>query len=47
MRAPEVEVLLADDNPADAELTMLSLGKDLVGRIHHVHDGEEALGFIL
>jgi len=47
MRAPEVEVLLADDNPADAELIMLSLGKDLVGRIHHVHDGEEALDFLL
>jgi CheY-like chemotaxis protein len=47
MRAPEVRVLLADDNPADAELIMLSLGKDLVGRIHHVHDGEEALDFIL
>jgi two-component system response regulator len=47
MRAPEVEVLLADDNPADAELIMLSLGKDLAGRIHHVHDGEEALDFIL
>ena len=47
MRAPEVEVLLADDNPADAELIMLSLGEDLVGRIHHVHDGEEALDFLL
>ena len=47
MRAPEVEVSLADDNPADAELIMLSLGKDLVGRIHHVHDGEEALDFLL
>jgi two-component system response regulator len=47
MRAPEVDVLLADDNPADAELIMLSLGKDLLGRIHHVHDGEEALDFIL
>jgi CheY-like chemotaxis protein len=42
-----VEVLLADDNPADAELIMLSLGADLVGRIHHVHDGEEALDFLL
>jgi len=47
MRAPEVEVLLADDNLADAELIMLSLGEDLVGRIHHVHDGEEALDFLL
>ena len=47
MSGPEVEVLLADDNLADAELIMLSLGADLVGRIHHVHDGEEALDFIL
>lgn len=47
MTAPEVEVLLADDNLADAELSMLSLGEDLVGRIHHVHDGEEALDFLL
>ena len=42
-----VEVLLADDNPADAELIMLSLGEEIVGRIHHVHDGEEALDFLL
>jgi two-component system response regulator len=47
MKAPQVEVLLADDNPADAELIMLSLGEDLVGRVHHVHDGEEALDFLL
>ncbi|MEO8090127.1 MAG: response regulator [Gemmatimonadales bacterium] len=46
MRAGTVEVLLADDNPADAELIMLSLGENLVGRIHHVHDGEEALDFL-
>ena len=42
-----VEVLLADDNPADAELIMHSLGEAMVGRIHHVHDGEEALDFLL
>ena len=47
MRTPEVEVLLADDNLADAELIMLSLGEDLMERIHHVHDGEEALDFLL
>jgi len=47
MRTPEVEVLLADDNLADAELIMLSLGEDLVARIHHVHDGEEALDSLL
>jgi CheY-like chemotaxis protein len=42
-----VEVLLADDNPADAELIMLCLGEDIVGHIHLVHDGEEALDFLL
>lgn len=47
MSAPAVEVLLADDNAADAELIMLALGEDIVGRIHHVHDGEEALDFLL
>ncbi len=47
MSPASVEVLLADDNPADAELIMHSLGKAIVGRIHHVHDGEEALDFLL
>jgi two-component system, response regulator len=47
MSTPKVEVLLADDNPADAELIMLSLGEAFIGRIHHVHDGEEALDFLL
>lgn len=46
MSPSAVEVLLADDNPADAELIMLSLGEAIVGRIHHVHDGEEALDFL-
>jgi two-component system response regulator len=47
MNVPAVEILLAEDNGADAELIMLSLGKEIVGRIHHVHDGEEALDFLL
>ena len=47
MSAPPVEVLLAEDNSADAELIMLSLGEGISGRIHHVHDGEEALDFLL
>jgi len=42
-----VEVLLAEDNPADAELIMHALGEAIVGRIYHVHDGEEALDFLL
>lgn len=47
MSPSPVEVLLADDNPADAELIILSLGAEIAGRIHHVHDGEEALEFLL
>jgi CheY-like chemotaxis protein len=47
MSPREVDVLLADDNVADAELIMLSLGEEIVARIHHVHDGEEALDFLL
>ncbi len=47
MSSREVDVLLADDNSADAELIMLSLGEEIVARIHHVHDGEEALDFLL
>jgi two-component system response regulator len=47
MSAPPVEVLLAEDNTADAELIMLSLGEGISERIHHVHDGEEALDFLL
>ena len=47
MSPSTVEVLLAEDNLADAELIMLSLGGAFVRRIHHVHDGEEALDFLL
>jgi two-component system response regulator len=40
------EVLLAEDNPSDAELILLALGQEnLPGLIHHVVDGEEALDF--
>lgn len=47
MTPREVDVLLADDNLADAELIMLSLGEEIGARIHHVHDGEESLDFLL
>jgi len=48
MSAMDAEVLLADDNAADAELILLALSElDLADRIHHVHDGEEALDFLL
>jgi len=42
-----VEVLLVEDNPADAELTMRALRKhQLANAVHIVRDGEEALDFL-
>src|SRR5258705_10719570 len=41
------EILLVEDNPYDAELTMRALKKNnLANRLHHVKDGEEALNFL-
>ena len=43
----EVEILLVEDNPEDAELTLRALKKhNLANKIFHVTDGEEALDFI-
>jgi len=43
----EVEILLVEDNPNDAELTMRSLKKNnLANRVVHATDGVEALEFI-
>jgi CheY-like chemotaxis protein len=42
-----VEILLVEDNPNDAELTMRALKKhNLANRVVHVSDGEEALDFM-
>ena len=45
-----VEILLVDDNPSDAELTLHVLSRHFAGRIADstkvVHDGAEALDFI-
>jgi two-component system, response regulator len=42
-----VEILLVEDNPADAELTLHSLRKNqLANSIYVVRDGEEALDFL-
>jgi two-component system response regulator len=42
-----VEILLVEDNPSDAELTLHALRKSkLVNRILHVQDGAEALDFL-
>jgi two-component system response regulator len=40
------EILLVEDNPADAELTLHALAKHkLANKLHHAKDGEEALDF--
>ncbi len=43
----EIEILLVEDNPDDAELTLHALRKDRVAnQIHLARDGEEALAFL-
>ncbi|MGB8216908.1 MAG: response regulator [Candidatus Methanoperedens sp.] len=43
----EVEILLVEDNPNDAELALRALKKhNLANKIHLVKDGAEALDFI-
>lgn len=47
MDVNEVEVLLVEDNPNDAELTTRALKKhNLANRLLHVKDGEEALEYL-
>lgn len=47
MSAKELEILLVEDDPADAELTMLSLRREgLANNITIARDGAEALDFL-
>ena len=47
MKEYEVEILLVEDNPNDAELTLRALKKNkLANHVAHVSDGAEALDFI-
>jgi len=47
MSNSKVEVLLVEDNPHDAEMTIRALKKvNLANRLIHVKDGAEALDFI-
>jgi two-component system, response regulator len=43
----QVEILLAEDNPEDAEMTLRALRKhNLANQVHWVKDGEEALEYL-
>src|SRR5439155_18495461 len=47
MKAQPHEILLVEDNPADAELTARALDEhELAGAIYHVRDGQEALDYL-
>lgn len=47
MTTPEVEILLIEDSPGDAELTMHTLRRNhLANRIQVIEDGEQALDFL-
>lgn len=44
----EVEILLAEDNARDAEMTMRALKKiNFSNKLHWVRDGEEAMDYLL
>ncbi len=47
MNYDDVEILLVEDNPADAELTLDALKENnLANKVHHVEDGQQALDYI-
>src|SRR3954465_7153809 len=47
MQNSEIEILLIEDNPSDAELTIRALRKNnFANKIVHMKDGAEALDFI-
>jgi len=47
MTREEIEILLVEDNPADAELALHALRREkLANSIHLVRDGEEALDYL-
>ncbi len=47
MSLDEVEILLVEDNPTDAELTIRALKrKNLINKLVWVKDGAEALDFL-
>jgi two-component system response regulator len=46
-QSDHIEILLVEDNPADAEMTLRALRRNnLANKVHWVKDGEEALEFM-
>jgi two-component system response regulator len=46
-RFEQIEILLVEDNPADAEMTLRALRRNqLANKVHWVKDGAEALEFM-
>jgi two-component system, response regulator len=46
-RFDEVEILLVEDNPEDAEMTLRAFRRsNLANKVHWVKDGEEALDYL-
>lgn len=47
LRLHAVDILLVEDNPNDAELTLRALNKhNFINKVYHVKDGAEALDFV-
>ena len=47
MQTDHIEILLVEDTPADAEMTLRALRRNnLANKVHWVKDGEEALEFM-
>lgn len=47
MQHNQVDILLVEDNPYEAKLTMISLEEqNLANKLYHVDDGAEALDFL-
>jgi two-component system response regulator len=47
MKTREIEILLVEDNPNDAELTLNNFKKhNLINKIHWVEDGEQAIDYL-
>jgi two-component system response regulator len=46
-QSDQIEILLAEDNPADAEMTLRALRRNnLANKVHWVKDGAEALDYM-